>query len=301
MALAASLPKLKALLEDDSQSAVLIQIGGFAAAYAGVHALALGVSKLLLPAGYTTKSGANIDDANPKYAGATLRKIAAARIASFTHAGASLAFSARAVAQSWPRLRDAAARRGTGPPSALVRLGLGDLPLLAYDAPTTPLARAALCHSLGYFVQELAHLLAYEPDPIFAAHHVAYLLAASPLAAAESGWAMVSVATLFAEATNPLQLSWELARAFGYSATYEALSLPFTFSFAAVRGCLMPLALGDMFLFVRAHEAPLRMKAALGLFAVGMCASVAWLAQLISGFRRYRRKKAAAAEQKKKG
>ena len=58
----------------------------------------------------------------------------------------------------------------------------------------------------------------------------------------------------------------------------------------------MPLALLDMGAFVRARGAPLRFKAALGLFSVGMMASVVWLAQLVAGFRRYRRKKAAKEE-----
>ena len=35
---------------------------------------------------------------------------------------------------------------------------------------------------------------------------------------------MVSLATLLAEVTNPLQLSWELARAFGCEQVYDALS-----------------------------------------------------------------------------
>ena len=105
---------------------------------------------------------------------------------------------------------------------------------------------------------------------------------------------MVSLATLLAEVTNPLQLSWELARAFGCEQVYDALSPPFTFGFAVCRGVLMPLAMGDIAvsLFGRSDtRAPAAMRFAYGVFFVGIGASGVWLAQLVRGFRRYRRKK----------
>ena len=105
---------------------------------------------------------------------------------------------------------------------------------------------------------------------------------------------MVSLATLLAEVTNPLQLSWELARAFGCESIYDALSPPFTFGFAVCRGVLMPLAMADfaVSLFGRADtRAPPAMRFAYGVFFVGIGASGVWLAQLVRGFRRYRRKK----------
>ena len=36
-------------------------------------------------------------------------------------------------------------------------------------------------HSIGYFVNDLLYCAAYEPDPMFVAHHVRYLLGTTPL------------------------------------------------------------------------------------------------------------------------
>ena len=138
-------------------------------------------------------------------------------------------------------------------------------------------------------------MLGNEPDPVFVAHHAAYLAATLPIVCSPRGWAMVSLATLLAEVTHPLQLSWELARAFGCEQVYDALSPPFTFGFAVCRGVLMPLAMGDIAvsLFGRSNDtrAPPAMRFAYGVFFVGIGASGVWLAQLVRGFRRYRRKK----------
>ena len=104
-------------------------------------------------------------------------------------------------------------------------------------------------------MQELAHVLGNEPDPVFVAHHVAYITATLPIVCSPRGWAMVSLATLLAEVTNPLQLSWELARAFGCEQVYDALSPPFTFGFAVCRGVLMPLAMGDIAVSIFGRDA----------------------------------------------
>ena len=56
----------------------------------------------------------------------------------------------------------------------------------------------------------------------------------------------------------------------------------------------MPLAMVDIGLFLATRDRPdPTMKWAFGLFAVGIAASCVWLGQLVSGFRKYRRKKAA--------
>ena len=59
----------------------------------------------------------------------------------------------------------------------------------------------------------------------------------------------------------------------------------------------MPLAMGDLAvsLFGRSNDtrAPPAMRFAYGVFFVGIGASGVWLAQLVRGFRRYRRKKRA--------
>jgi len=195
------------------------------------------------------------------------------------------------VRTRWPALRALAARRGL---SGRTLFGAAALPSLAYDAQNDFAARACLCHSLGYFVQELLHVLLHEPDPIFVAHHIAYLLATAPIAASDRGWPLIGVATLLAEATNPLQLAWELARAFGFSHIYERLSLPFTVAFATCRGVLMPLAFADILVGVYSRPppgAPRPMKSATAIFVVGMGASILWLSQLVRGFLKYRRKK----------
>ena len=232
-----------------------------------------------------------LDGPVPRYAGCSLRKVAAARAASFVHAVGSFAWNARLMRRHWGVLRDAAQRR------PVVRLLGRALPLLAYDASNElPGAREALCCSLGYFVQELAHVLGNEPDPVFVAHHAAYLAATLPIVCSPRGWAMVSLATLLAEVTNPLQLSWELARAFGCEQVYDALSPPFTFGFAVCRGVLMPLAMGDIAVSIFCRDgapAPPAMRFAYGVFFVGIGASGVWLAQLVRGFQKYRRKKRA--------
>ena len=223
--------------------------------------------------------------------GLFLRKVAAARAASFVHAVGSFAWNARLMRRHWGVLRDAAQRR------PVVRLLGRALPLLAYDASNDlPGAREALCCSLGYFVQELAHVLGNEPDPVFVAHHVAYITATLPIVCSPRGWAMVSLATLLAEVTNPLQLSWELARAFGCEQVYDALSPPFTCGFAVCRGVLMPLAMGDIAVSIFGRDgapAPPAMRFAYGVFFVGIGASGVWLAQLVRGFQARRRKKRA--------
>ena len=123
-----------------------------------------------------------------------------------------------------------------------------------------------------------------------------------PILASDKGWAMVAVGTLLAEITNPLQLSWEMAKAFSKAGPhvvdlYDRLSLPFTLSFAVCRGVLMPLTMLDIGLFLYTRpNADATMKWAFGLFAVGIGASCVWLLQLVNGFLKYRRKKNATAK-----
>ena len=283
-------------LGQHERSESLVLIGAFAGAYYGLHQLTVQASKVLCPLG--SKDGEWLDAPQPKYGGAPLRKILGARSASFVHAILSFAASARVVALNWERLRSPARRLVRAWPRWLGASLNGALPALAYDVAngTTPGARAVLCHSVGYFAQELAHVLRHEPDPIFIAHHVAYLLATCPVLAGERGWAMVAVATVLAEITNPLQLAWEVTKACGFRDAHDALSLPFTVAFAACRGVLMPLCMLDIAAFLATRkEADPTMKWCFGLFAVGIAASCLWVAQLVSGYRKYQRKKRAAA------
>ena len=63
------------------------------------------------------------------------------------------------------------------------------------------------------------------------------------------------------------------------------------------RGVLMPLAMGDIAVSIFGRDGgartPPAMRFAYGVFFVGIGASGVWLAQLVRGFRRYRRKKRA--------
>ena len=287
--LSITLERLPEWFQSHDRAQSLLRVGAWAGAYYAVHRATYALSLIAAPKNKRTPGGVDLDGPVPRYAGCSLRKVAAARAASFVHAVGSFAWNARLMRRHWGVLRDVAQRR------PVVRLLGRALPLLAYDASNElPGAREALCCSLGYFVQELAHVLGNEPDPVFVAHHAAYLAATLPIVCSPRGWAMVSLATLLAEVTNPLQLSWELARAFGMEQVYDALSPPFTFGFAVCRGVLMPLAMGDfaVSLFGRADaRAPPAMRFAYGVFFVGIGASGVWLAQLVRGFRRYRRKK----------
>ena len=289
--LSITLERLPEWFQSHDRAQSLLRVGAWAGAYYAVHRATYALSLIAAPKNKRTPGGVDLDGPVPRYAGCSLRKVAAARAASFVHAVGSFAWNARLMRRHWGVLRDAAQRR------PVVRLLGRALPLLAYDASNDlPGAREALCCSLGYFVQELAHVLGNEPDPVFVAHHVAYITATLPIVCSPRGWAMVSLATLLAEVTNPLQLSWELARAFGCEQVYDALSPPFTFGFAVCRGVLMPLAMGDIAVSIfgrdgGAPRAPPAMRFAYGVFFVGIGASGVWLAQLVRGFRRYRRKK----------
>ena len=186
---------------------------------------------------------------------------------------------------------------------SVLRAAEPNSPFLNYAAPNSISGvRPFLCHSLGYFVQDLVRCSLQEPDPTNLLHHVAYLLACSPVALSDRGWAMTVVGTVLAEATGPMQNCWETAKAFSRSTAgpvaltaatvYERMSLPFTLSFVLCGGVLMPIVMFDMarFLYTRS-EGNIAMIWAFGLFAVGMCGNWIWLTQLVKGFVKYRRKK----------
>lgn len=211
-----------------------------------------------------------LDAPHPKYAGSSLRRVTAARLVALTHALASWGWSVHLIHSAWPSLR-----RGPG--------------FFAYDAPTRPAALAFMRHSLGYFVQELAHVLLFEPDLVYIAHHLLYLGATFPVAIDDKGWAFIAIATAFAEATNPLQLLWELAKAFHNEPLYHRLSLPFTLAFTLIRGLVMPIFLVDMARTLRARPDPV-LQWTLSLFTAGVSAGIAWIVPLVRGFIKYRRK-----------
>ena len=253
--LSITLERLPEWFQSHDRAQSLLRVGAWAGAYYAVHRATYALSLIAAPKDKRAPGGVDLDGPVPRYAGCSLRKVAAARAASFVHAVGSFAWNARLMRRHWGVLRDVAQRR------PVVRLLGRALPLLAYDASNElPGAREAFCCSLGYFVQELAHVLGNEPDPVFVAHHVAYITATLPIVCSPRGWAMVSLATLLAEVTNPLQLSWELARAFGCEQVYDALSPPFTFGFAVCRGVLMPLAMGDIAVWVSSAAPMIRAR-----------------------------------------
>ena len=152
--LSITLERLPEWFQSHDRAQSLLRVGAWAGAYYAVHRATYALSLVAAPKGKRAPGSVDLDDPVPRYAGCSLRKVAAARAASFVHALGSFAWNARLMRRHWGVLRDAAQRR------PVVRLLGRALPLLAYDASNDlPGAREALCCSLGYFVQELAHVL----------------------------------------------------------------------------------------------------------------------------------------------
>jgi len=253
--------------------ATLGAMGAWCGAYCCLHQGVYALSHLVCPRRETS----GVDKPNAKYFGTSLRRVSTARVVALTHAIASWFWSVRVLGRAWPALRHV------------------DGAMLRYDLHNDAAAVAFMRHSLGYFVQELAHVLRFEPDAVFVAHHVLYLASTFPICAlTERGWPLIAVATLLAEVTNPLQLSWEMAKAFGRSDLYDRLSLPFTLAFFLCRGVLMPVFMADMARFLlfsgQAHPDPV-LKSTYAVFLGGLAASLVWLVNLLRGFRRYRAKR----------
>jgi len=268
----------------------------------------------------------DLDAPQSKYFGTSLRRVATARCVALVHAVVSWGWSVRTLVAAWPALRSPTARGAAELLDAATPgsfffspAGAGNstwsaageqsvmrwTAKLAYDAARGSSETAFMRHSLGYFVQELAHVVAREPDPVFVAHHLLYLGATFPVCAlTRRGWPMIAVATALAEVTNPLQLAWEMAKASECFEAYDALSLPFTAFFTLVRGIAMPVCFADMahFLFFGSRSSSASygdderlarrvLVWTFSLFAGGIAASILWLAMLVRGFVRYRRKK----------
>lgn len=241
--------------------------GAYALLHQGIYALSL---RTFPRSSYSDK----LDTPHPKYWSASLRRVSTARVVAMTHAIASWSWSLKVLSGAWTALR---AGRGSS--------------MLAYDLVNDARGLAFMRHSLGYFVQELAHVLLVEPDPIFIAHHCLYILATFPIAAlADGGWPLIAVATALAEATNPLQLAWEMSKAFGNEALYRYLSAPFTLAFALCRGLLMPITFLDILRYVHANPKPILQWTA-SLMLGGIVAGLAWLTLLVKGFLKYKRKR----------
>ena len=224
-----------------------------------------------------------LDAPNAKYWNSSMRRVTTARVVALTHALASWLWSVRVLVKGGLRLDGAL---------------LSSRPWLRYDALNSLDSVRFMRHSLGYFVQELAHVILHEPDPIFIAHHILYLASTFPICALSTrGWPLIAVATALAEATNPLQLLWEMAKAFGHTDLYDSLSLPFTLSFVLCRGILMPIFMLDManFIFLSPEmttsDGGRVIRSTYYVFIGGLAASVSWLINLIRGFARYRAKK----------
>ncbi|KAJ1459096.1 hypothetical protein M885DRAFT_586021 [Pelagophyceae sp. CCMP2097] len=228
-----------------------------------------------------------LDEPRQKYSGSTLRRVATCRVVALVHAVASTVWSGCVLGWAWAALRNAAP--GGGPAGAWRCLLAYDLPLSEAGA-----SRAFMRHSLGYFLQDVMQLAYHEPDPIFFAHHLLFMLNVLPLCCLDQGWAMVAAATVLAESTNPLQMAWEMAKAFRKDGLYKGLSSPFTYVFALVRGILMPLCLLDMCICVARRSRNPVLIYSCALMTVGQCASFTWLAQLLRGYAKYRANKAAA-------
>lgn len=264
------LATVKTSLVTNDAFATILSMTKWCAGYACYHQGIYLASLWMFPRG--EEKYAKLDVPNSKYWNSTLRRISTARVVAMTHAIASWAWSVRVLSGAWTSLRVYAKAS-----------------FLSYDLPNDAAGLAFMRHSLGYFIQELAHVLIFEPDLIFIAHHILYLLATFPLcAASNSGWPLIAIATCLAEATNPLQLCWEMGKAFNNDRLYHLLSTPFTAAFTLCRGILMPLAFIDIIRCVRQHPKPM-LTWTCSLMCAGILAGLAWLAQLIKGFRKYRK------------
>ena len=211
------------------------------------------------------------------------RLFLASRFGAFVHAVVSTAVCARVARAVLPAMR--ATGRVTRVP-------------IAYDLPRVPEWDWVLEHSIGYFVNDLLYCAAYEPDPMFVAHHVGYLLGTTPLRFAERGWMLIVLATVLAEVTNPLQLVWQSARECGRKGLYERLSLPFTVSFVAARVVCMTLYIADVGVYVFVDAAgPTRWPMAWTwlAFVFGWAASMLWTQQLVLGYVKFRSKRSLRA------
>lgn len=270
-----SLASLKDSFVANDGVGTLVAMGKWCGAYALLHQGLYYGSLLAFP----RDKGNCLDQKHPKYWDASMRRISTARLVALTHAVVSWGWSVRVIAGAWSNLRASST-------------------FLAYDLANDAGTVAFMRHSLGYFVQELAHVLVVEPDIIFICHHLLYLLATGPVCCLTSvGWPLIAVGTFLAEITNPLQLSWEMSKAFGNDSLYQKLSAPFTASFTLFRGILMPLAMIDIATYFRRQrrEFPSSERNSVltwtySLMVCGLLAGLAWLAQLIKGFLKYRRK-----------
>jgi len=244
-----------------------------------------------------------IDEPQSKYWGSTLRRISTARYVALIHAIVSWVWSLRVLFLGWDGARDIFERS---------EHAAYWLPIFCYDALNDASSIHFMRHSLGYFVQELLHVLVHEPDPIFIAHHILYLSATFPVCAMSNrGWPLIAIATALAEVTNPLQLSWEMAKAFDRLELYNRLSAPFTVAFTLARGILMPIFVADQtnYIFLRGRRfsdqhtdskvsSYLVVKWTLSLFYGGLAASILWLALLIRGFFKFRRTRKSKQQEK---
>ena len=211
------------------------------------------------------------------------RLFLASRLGAFVHAVLSTAVCARVAAAVLPAM--ATTGRATRVP-------------IGYDLPRDAAWDWVLEHSIGYFVNDLLYCAAYEPDPMFVAHHVGYLLGTTPLRFAERGWMLIVLATVLAESTNPLQLVWQSARECGRKGVYELLSLPFTVAFVTARVVCMTLYIADVGVFVFVDAAgPTRWPMAWTwlAFVFGWAASMLWTQQLVLGYVKFRSKRSLRA------
>mmetsp|Transcript_35568 Transcript_35568/g.48031 ORF Transcript_35568/g.48031 Transcript_35568/m.48031 type:complete len:145 (-) Transcript_35568:357-791(-) len=139
-------------------------------------------------------------------------------------------------------------------------------------------------------------------------HHVAILFCFSALAFFPSGFTMILVGIVIAEATNPIQLPWQWAQLnskrtdiaesarSSHNRRYQSLSMAFTVGYAVMRGVVMPLSLIDIaiFLFYQGGMTPARVW--IWFYCVlGCLGSFVWLYLLVAGYIRFRLKSASKA------
>ena len=114
--LSITLERLPAWFQSHDRAQSLLRVGAWAGAYYAVHRATYALSLIAAPKNKRVPGGVDLDGPVPRYAGCSLRKVAAARAASFVHALRKFGFRAAAGAAARvlrPSRGRAAARRAT--------------------------------------------------------------------------------------------------------------------------------------------------------------------------------------------
>jgi hypothetical protein len=166
--------------------------------------------------------------------------------------------------------------------------------------------------TLAFSLYDIAYMIFFEPDLAFMLHHLAIVSCFVPLFFIEQGTVITTVGIAVAELANPLLGCWtwskdnlklnkslSAADIAWHKAQFDALSFPVTLSYTLTRGIAMPLSLIDtaLYLFYQGQSTP--MLAWMWVHCVfGFLGSALWIHMLITGYLKFRSKKAAHTKKK---